>query len=387
MITSSVVFDHRGRTPKGKEGPVEIRVTVDRKSYYVQTGVKVLAREFVAGVIVGREDSDQLNTRVRIINKNVLTAVNECLANGQDIDILEIRRKAWSQGAGNKSHSFIDWVKEQIPLLGLKYDTTKHYNTLVMRLEQFEFITSWADISVENIYHFDAWLHGIRGWHGEPICDAAVYNYHKCLKALLQRALRFGIITANPYDRLRGEFSRGERDTVDYLTEDEMQRIQALQLEPGSMIEKARDLFVFQMFTGLAYADAMAFDLKKYRYENGVYTYVGTRQKTGVQYVSRLLPPVVAIVEKYGGRVPVIKNSKYNDLLKGIGVAAGIHAPLHSHMARHTFATYMLNKKISLDSVSVMLGHTNTVQTRRYAKTLAQTVKDDFAKIAEDLQK
>lgn len=61
--------------------------------------------------------------------------------------------------------------------------------------------------------------------------------------------------------------------------------------------------------------------------------------------------------------------------------------PLHSHIARHTFATYMLNNKISLDSVSVMLGHTNTVQTRRYAKTLAQTVRDDFDKVAEKLKK
>ena len=41
---------------------------------------------------------------------------------------------------------------------------------------------------------------------------------------------------------------------------------------------------------------------------------------------------------------------------------------------------------MSLDSVSVMLGHTNTVQTRRYAKTLAQTVRDDFDKVAEKLK-
>lgn len=46
----------------------------------------------------------------------------------------------------------------------------------------------------------------------------------------------------------------------------------------------------------------------------------------------------------------------------------------------------MLNNDVSLDSVSVMLGHTNTVQTRRYAKTLAKTVKNDFDKIAEKMK-
>ena len=40
----------------------------------------------------------------------------------------------------------------------------------------------------------------------------------------------------------------------------------------------------------------------------------------------------------------------------------------------------------NLDSVSVMVGHTNTVQTRRYAKTLAKTVRDDFNKVAEKLK-
>lgn len=52
----------------------------------------------------------------------------------------------------------------------------------------------------------------------------------------------------------------------------------------------------------------------------------------------------------------------------------------------HTFATWMLSQGISLDSVSVMVGHTNTVQTRRYAKTLAKTVRDDFDKVAEKLK-
>ena len=39
MITLSIVYDHRGRTQKGEEGPVEGRVTVNRKPYYINTGM------------------------------------------------------------------------------------------------------------------------------------------------------------------------------------------------------------------------------------------------------------------------------------------------------------------------------------------------------------
>lgn len=384
MVTSSVVFDHRGRAGKGA-GPVEIRLTVERKSYYVNTGVQVLRSDFVGGSVVNRTDCALLNERIRIVNDKLMAAVNECLANEHPIDMVAIRKRIWNTSS-RSSTAMIDWVCEQLPLLGLREGTLKHYNTLVVRLRNYGEMLGWGDVTVENIYRFDAWLHSQRRWNGEPISDAAVYNYHKCFKALMQRALRHGIISVNPYDRLRGQFKRGDKATVEYLTEDEMQRIMALQFEPGSMIDRAKDLFIFQMFTGLSYGDSQAFDFSKYRMEDGAWTYIGERMKTGVPYVSRLLPPAVQIVEKYNGDVPKIGNADYNHLLKGIGAAANIHAPLHSHMARHTFATWMLNNGVSLDSVSVMVGHTNTVQTRRYAKTLAQTVKNDFDKIADRMK-
>lgn len=384
MITSAVVFDHRGRAKKREEGPVEIRVTVDRKPYYVQTGVKILRQEFAGGSVVDRADADVLNERIRIIKERVMASINECLANGAPIDMPTIRKRVWGSSMGD--HSMLNWIEDQLPLLGLKEGTLKHYRTLLLRLREYELLTNWHDLTTENLYKWNAWLHNLKGWDGKLISDAAVYNYHKCLKALISRACRMGVVTTNPYDRLRGEFKRGDRETVDYLTEEQMQKIQQLQLEPGSTLDKARDLFVFQMYTGLSYTDLMAFDIRNYRLEDGMWTTVAERIKTGVSYISRLLPPAVQVLEKYDYKLPHLDNSDYNRNLKGIGVAAGISVPLHSHMARHTFATWMLSQGISLDSVSVMVGHTNTVQTRRYAKTLAKTVRDDFDKVAEKLK-
>lgn len=386
MITSAVVFDHRNRAASGKEGAVEIRITHNRKAYYVNTGVMVLRKEFVGGTIVDRQDSKELNERIRIVSKKVMAVVNEYLAQDMPIDMVAIRRRVFSGDVHRSGQAMIDWIKEQLPLLGHREGTMRHYQTLVLRLQQYKQLSNWQDLTVENLYKWDAWLHQLRGWDGKTISDGGVYNYHKCMKAMVQRAVRMGVIAANPYDRMRGVFRRGDKETVEYLTEDEMQRIASLELVPGSQLDKARDLFVFQMWTGFAYSDAQNFDIRRYKLEDGVLTYVGERIKTGVNYVSRLLPPAVAILEKYGMQTPKIGNADYNHLLKGIGIAAGIHTPLHSHMARHSFATYMLNNDVSLDSVSVMLGHTNTVQTRRYAKTLAKTVKDDFDKVAEKLK-
>ena len=385
MITSAIIFDHSGRAGK-KPGPVEVRVTVDRKAYYVKTGVSVLRSEFMAGTIVSRYDAQQLNERVMLIHNKVLSEVNECIRTGVPIDMDAIRKRVWNLTAANGNTAFMDWIREQLPLLGHREGTMKHYNTLLMRLGECGIMKGWADVTVENIYKLDAWLHNLQGWDGRKISDAAVYNYHKCLKALLSRAVRTGVISANPYDRMRGEIKRGDRETVDYLTEEEMQRILALEIPPGTLLAKARDLFVFQMYTGFSYSDAQAFNIGNYRKEKGKWVMVGERIKTGVPFVNQLLPPVVDVLERNGWDVPRLGNADYNHALKGLGIAAGLKVQLHSHMARHTFATFMLSNGVAIESVSKMLGHTNITQTQRYAKTLAKTVMDDFDRVAEKIK-
>lgn len=113
----------------------------------------------------------------------------------------------------------------------------------------------------------------------------------------------------------------------------------------------------------------------------------GQRIKTGVPYISQLLPPVVEVLEKYDWQVPKIDNADYNHALKLLGAAAGIKTKLHSHMARHTFATFMLRNGVKIENVSKMLGHTNITQTQRYAKVLAQSVHDDFNRITQLIHK
>ena len=71
--------------------------------------------------------------------------------------------------------------------------------------------------------------------------------------------------------------------------------------------------------------------------------------------------------------------------LKVIQQALGIRTKLHSHLARHTFATRALRLGAKIENVSRMLGHTNITQTQRYAKVLAQSVHDDFELINEKL--
>ena len=382
MITTKLIFDRRKMASRTHEGYVEVRITIDRKTMYISTGVRVYKNEWAAGRIVNRPDANVLNDRLAIIFEKVHEGINESVKQGVKLDVESVKRMVWQQTEIIKDGpTLLDWISDQIPLLDIGQGTRKRYHTLMNRLTEYGKLTRWKDVTVENITLFDSWLHQL---NDGAISDSAVYNYHKCLKALLHRADQFGKIDRNPYERMK--LKRGEKENIEYLTEDEMKAFERLLVPDGSLMAVSHDLFVFQMYTGLAFSDMQAFDIRQYRKEGDTYRHTGERIKTGVAYVSQLLPPAVRIIEKYGGRLPKIDNADYNHNLKALGVMAGITIPLHSHLARHTFATYMLRNGAKIENVSRMLGHTNITQTQRYAKVLAQSVHDDFDRVAEKIK-
>ena len=399
MIKIALAFDHHKRTQEGEEGPVEVRVTINRKPYYINTGVRVRKERLVGNTIRDdrfSSDADLLNERLTTIVRLVEKEVNRCLEERRPVDVVAIRNKVWDVAAEDSDEpTLIKWIKNMASTANISSTTKKRYQTLINKLVDYGQLTRWEHLSPENIYGFDVWLRQQyvpltqnqidAGMEPEHISSDTVYNYHKCLKAMLNRALKFGKISVNPYDRMKGEFKRTRRDVVDYLTEEQMFKVMELTPVPGSQVAMARDLFVFQMFTGLAYSDTQHFDISKYREVDGEWRFIGERIKTGVPYVSTLLPPVVEVLERNGWRVPKMTNQRYNQLLKAIGMVIGIER-LHSHMGRHSFATWMLSNDAKIENVSRMLGHTNIVQTQRYAKVLAKDVYDDFEMVAKKLR-
>lgn len=383
MITTSIVFDHRKRVKAGAEGPLEVRVTINRKPYYINTGVRVRERQWAFDKVINHPHSNELNDRLGVLVGKVMQAVNERLKDGREIKVAEIRQEIW-QGVG--SYDFLSWVDEEIARLDIKHGTLKRYRTLSKRLHEYGEIRTWKDVTVESITAFDVWLRG-RVYRSLHLSDAGRHNYHRTLRHLLYNAELYGKIPFNPYSRLRGKFKRGDHPTTEYLTDDEVAKIMKFEPTEGSIMEQAKDLFVFQLWTGLSYQDTQAFDFTKYKKVSGKWRLTAQRIKTGEPYVSQLLQPAVEVLEKYGMNTPKLINAVYNKELHAIGIACGISTRLHSHLARHTFATYMLRHGVKLENVSRMLGHTNIRQTLRYAKVLAEDVHRDFEKIEEQLQK
>ena len=393
MIKTAIIYNHRGRFSKDGTAPVEVRVTIGRRAYYINTGVSVRPRDWKFDRVVNRCDCDALNERVSIMLERVDRLVNERLKDCSegDINFEEVRKLVFAPDARRNvddAEDMLTWMEREVGRLDVRKGTAAHYYVTVRALAEFGVMRKWSDLTVENIHKWDAYLHTIKrhqtdaelktGKPVEYIGQATVRNYHKEVKSLLNRAMKFGLTKANPYDRMKGEIKRGDVERVEFLTQEELGRIERLTLRDGSMVAAARDMFVFQAYTGLAYSDMQAFSLEQCRHDGERWLMAGHRVKTGVAYYVMLLPQALAAVNRYGGQFPKVAVQTYNKNLKRIAEVTGITKRLTSHVGRHTFATWMLHEGVQLERVAKMLGHSKITQTQRYAKVLAEDVYGEF---------
>jgi site-specific recombinase XerD len=181
-----------------------------------------------------------------------------------------------------------------------------------------------------------------------------------------------------------------------FLTEEELYQLEDLKLVVPRL-DQVRDIFVFSCYTGYAYVDVA--NLTKDNVGIGIegnYWIFTDRQKTSTTSNVPLLPKALGLIEKYknnlevvnkGGILPIISNQKMNAYLKELANLAGIKKNLTFHLARHTFATLMLTKGMSIETVAKMLGHQDIRTTQIYAKVVERKVSDEMLAIKDKLSK
>ena len=215
------------------------------------------------------------------------------------------------------------------------------------------------------------------------------YKCMKFFKQVINKAIRAGLITVDPFNGYKISIERVDRG---FLSEDDLTKMMSKTFA-SKRLEQVRDIFIFACFTGLAYTD-----LANLRVDNiqkmfdGRLWIVTHRQKTNTKVTVPLLPPAIKILKKYEGEfvdgkiLPIITNQKMNCYLKEIAEICGIEKNLTFHLARHTFATTMtLGKGVPIETVSKMLGHTNVQTTQIYARITNDKISKDMNWLSQNL--
>ena len=374
--TLQFVFDRKKQASKTKTGLVQIEVKSGSQRKWIGTGVRVYAGQWhKSGRVCNRLDSEVLNDTLLSQFEHIANWINELRRNKEPFDFEKLTMFLANK---EQSSNFIEYLENRIDERGDISDSTKRsHRKLIHSLQAFGKIRYFSDLTKQNIIEYDEWL------HKKNYVQTTIHSYHKFLKTYVHDAMRRDLLKDDPYTSVK--IDRGKSAERKYLTEQELNNIRQCVISDKSL-SKVRDVFVFQCFTGLAYADLAKFDFTKVEERDGRYILHSVRQKSGEDYYLVLLSPAVEILKKYDFELPVITNQQYNLRLKIVASLANIDRNLTSHMARHTFAVYCLNHNIKIETLAKMMGRTDIKTTQLYAKIVNKTVESAFDSLEQTLK-
>ena len=151
------------------------------------------------------------------------------------------------------------------------------------------------------------------------------------LKWFLRWAFRKGVHKNNAYDSYKPKLKSTQKKII-FLTWEELNKLREFEIPAAKQaLDRVRDVFLFQCFTGLRYSDV--FNLRRSDIK-GDHIEV-TTVKTSDSLIIELNNHSKAILDKYKDVafeddkvLPVITNQKMNDYLKELAEMAGIDEPI-----------------------------------------------------------
>lgn len=363
-----------------KNGIIYLRVTINGKRAEISTNCKT--NNLVWNKSLQRVN--RKNEKACLINSSLNSLLNKVERLFSNLDmkdgrisvhqiINEIKGKAESQITLFYAYEF--HIKNISNLVGIDYTptTVKRYKSSFNSLKRYRnyIDIKLCDLDYNCILGYHSYLKSIEGLKH----NSAAKNI-KNLNAVIRTAIKNNWLVRNPFKDFSCNYVNPSRC---YLTDDEINSLLDKQFTIDRLI-KVRDVFIFQIYTGLSYIDLYSLN------ENNIKTGVDGkewivlhRKKTHVRSAIPILPRAKDILIKYKYHLPVYCNQRTNSYLKEIADLCNINKTLTSHIARHTFATTVtLSKGVPIETVSKMLGHTDIKTTQIYAKITDVKVANDM---------
>lgn len=195
----------------------------------------------------------------------------------------------------------------------------------------------------------------------------------KILKAIIDYAVSKNLTTHNQIASIKTK--RTKLKEVVYLNVFELQKLSGEGKEPR---QRAKDLYLFQAYTGLSYGDLWTFNIVRDSFGEWV---TNKRCKPPHnEYWVPLQPEAKEILEKYEGRLPKMKNGNYNEYIREATKELEINKYLTTHTARKTFATIMYERGWSVEALSEMLGNSVQILMKHYIKKSRKRIEYELQK-------
>ena len=206
------------------------------------------------------------------------------------------------------------------------HSTFEKFAAVKNHLKTFRAELSFDYFDENGLTEYVRYLREEREMRNSTICKQLSF-----LKWFLRWSFKQGLHSNNAYDTFKPKLKDTQKKII-FLTWEEVNKLREFEIPAAKQaLNRVRDVFLFQCFTGLRYSDV--YNLRRSDIK-GDHIEV-TTVKTSDSLIIELNKHSKAILEKYqevefehDKALPVITNQKMNEYLKELAELAGINEPV-----------------------------------------------------------
>lgn len=279
----------------------------------------------------------------------------------------------------NQENSFLEWMDEEIKKETFTPGTISNHKATLGVLRRFRTRITFSDIDYKCICDFENFLKEA----GYAVNTIA--KFMKIFRRFVNLAIDEELMTTYPF---RKYHIRTENVQKQSLTERELHRIEN-KMENEDMTDEENKVisgFLFSTYTGLRFSDII--QITKQHIKN-IY-----RNKWVVMRMQKTDHEVrIPISKMFGGKAAAMVqenktttgklfqlpcNARCNLVLKRVLKRFNIKRHITFHCARHTCATVLLSKGVSLSIIQHILGHQSIKTTQVYSAVKDTTINKEI---------
>ena len=387
----NTVFNRKNKLNKESKALIQIECYLNGKHKYFSTSIYLEPKYW--------------NTKTRSIKSDYPNAIKlnkqiaETIRNLENFELDKINNnKPFNLNMlddffkGCEIKTFTDFMQIEIPLLESSQGTKKSQETTLKKLKEFKKVIYFDDLTFEFLHDFNLFLTKqtikYKNLPPKKLSQATISKYFKNIKRFVNLAINKDLMDIQKYPFRKFKIKQTESKKI-FLTPNEIELFENVKLtEENIKYQIVKDLFMFSVYTGLRYSDVFSLQKKDIVSINGKDWLIKTMEKTDesvripIYEIFEGKPTEILTKYKNFGSIfcfEYLTNQHCNRQLKEIAKLAKIeNKTITFHTARHTTATYLLYKGVSITTVQKILGHKKLSTTQIYGHIMDTTIENEL---------
>jgi len=398
MVTVNVFHDQR-RIKNNNLYPVKLRVTYDRRSKYMETGIelskasytKLSSKHISKELIEAKEKLLELEVKANSIIK-IVKPFNF------PVFIEKFKQKTYD---GTFIETLYDEMINKLMAQG-RVGTADNYQRSINSLQSFKGNLRFEEINDTFLYRYEQWMLD----KNRSITTVGIYC--RCLRAIFNEAIYRKLISRDyyPFSKRNYQMPVG-KNVKKAIGLGDISKIYYYQPKQDKGIEaKGKAFWLFSYFAnGMNMKDIALLKFKNisddfFSFERAK-TIRSTRSNPR-QVTVYINDDIKSIITKWSNWdknkenyvFPILKpgltpsqqrdrikdfTKDVNDGIKLITVETGIESHVTTYSARHSFSTVLKRSGASLEFISEALGHSDVKTTESYLDSFENEMKKEFS--------